>query len=177
MKLAIRIEDQQAGTLHSSALRALTLAAAMPDLDRAVEVLKAHLTADQWEIGRGGHHAFVLWKQYGQFLRVAMVVECPVTIKHSHKAGAGSRYIVKAHRVWSDLKNTRSYEAIYQATVTDGKVTDLHKVKPVSSLSGGFNTEYKSISLKSVKGIEIAQQIADAFATLTDEQRNRMEVA
>jgi len=76
MKLELRIEPQQDGSLHSSLKRTLDLAASMPSLDRALEVLQAHTDSSRWLTGKGGSHVWLSMKHYDyQPIRVAIIVE------------------------------------------------------------------------------------------------------
>lgn len=75
MELKLKIEDQQSATLHSSILLALKIAAEMKSLERAHEVLNAHIDSKKWAVGQGGHHVWLSWNsQYGP-VRVAVIEE------------------------------------------------------------------------------------------------------
>jgi hypothetical protein len=75
MKLQLKIEEQQKGTIHRSLIATLEQVAKLPTLDRVEQVLRDNVSAQQWIVGRGGHHVFLSLKTAYSPVRVAMIVE------------------------------------------------------------------------------------------------------
>ena len=76
MKLALRIEPQQQGSLHAPLVAELErIAAQATDLDNAEQACVALLDGKWWMVGRGGSHVWLSLRTQYEPVRVAMIVE------------------------------------------------------------------------------------------------------
>ena len=76
MKLALRIEPQQRGSLHAPLVAELErIAGQATDLDAAELAVRGLVDGKWWMVGRGGNHVWLALRTQYEPVRVAMIVE------------------------------------------------------------------------------------------------------
>ena len=156
--MQVRIEEQQQGSVAADVVRALDVAAAMPSLDRALEVLRAHIDGKRWDMGRGGNHVWLSWRTPYGAIRVAMIVDEKAEVVSEQRAA----------RNWDEA--SLSVEAARQGDIERGDIVRAY------DFPGSRDDVYVQGVVKEREAHRVLIHVTREVWCGNDEQVNRFEV-